>query len=133
MIHHAVFGSIGRFIAILLEHYGGALPFWLSPEQVAVAPISRDQADYAAGVREAFEVQNIRTVLLDGAETLSRRIVAAGEVSIPVVAVVGRREAEQKTVSLRERADDVAVLSLKDATTLLWQRGRPAQNGATQV
>jgi threonyl-tRNA synthetase len=133
MVHHAVFGSIGRFIAILLEHYNGALPFWLAPEQVAVAPISRDQADYAADVREAFEVQNIRTVLLDGAETLSRRIVAACEVSIPVVAVVGRREAEQKTVSLRERAGDVVVLSLSDATTLLRQRAYAAQNGGTSV
>jgi threonyl-tRNA synthetase len=131
MVHHAVFGSIGRFIAILLEHYGGALPFWLAPEQVAVGPISRDQADYAVDVREAFEVQNIRAVVLDGAETLSRRIVAACKVSIPVVAVVGRRKAEQKTVSLRERDGDVAVLALQDATTLLWQRAYPAQNGGT--
>jgi len=71
MVHHAVFGSMCRFIAILLEHYSGALPFWLSPDQVAVAPISQDQADYAADVREALEAQNIRTVLLDGAEMLS--------------------------------------------------------------
>jgi threonyl-tRNA synthetase len=56
MIHHAVFGSLGRFIAILLEHHSGALPFWLSPEQVAVAPISQEQADYAAEVMDMFEV-----------------------------------------------------------------------------
>lgn len=131
MIHHAVFGSISRFIAILLENYSGALPFWLSPDQVAVAPISQDQADYAVEVREALEARNIRTVLLDRAETLSRRIVAAYEVSIPVVAVLGRREAQQKTVSLRERAGDVAVLSLKDATKLLWQRAHPLRNSRT--
>jgi len=52
MIPHAVFGAIGRFIAILLEHYGGALPFWLSSDQVAVAPISQDHAAYAALVLE---------------------------------------------------------------------------------
>jgi threonyl-tRNA synthetase len=103
----------------------------LSPDQVAVAPRSQDQAGYAVEVREALEARNVRTVLFDGAQTLSRRIVAAYEVSIPVVAVLGRREAEQKTVSLRERAGDVAVLSLKDATTFLWQRAHPAQNGRT--
>ena len=52
MIHHAVFGSIGRFIAMLLEHYAGALPFWLSPDQLAVAPVSQDHCDYATKVLE---------------------------------------------------------------------------------
>jgi len=55
MIHHAIFGSLGRMIAILLEHHGGVLPFWLSPDQVAVAPISKDQAGYGADVLAAFE------------------------------------------------------------------------------
>lgn len=81
MIHHAVFGSIGRFVAILLEHHGGALPFWLSPEQVAVAPISRNQADYAGEVVRAFEDAGLRTVTYDEAETLSRRIVSVREYS----------------------------------------------------
>src|SRR5260370_1132215 len=88
MIHHAVFGSIGRFIAMLLEHYAGALPFWLSPDQVAVTPISHDHSDYATKVLEALGAEDIRCVLFAGAETLSRRIVAAHESSIPVVAVV---------------------------------------------
>ncbi len=122
MIHHAVFGSICRFIAILVEHYKGALPFWLSPDQVAVAPISQDQAAYAAEVLETLEAHNIRTVLLGGAETLSRRIVAAHEASIPVVAVVGRRESEQRTLSLRERAGDNVVLTLEDAAITLSRR-----------
>jgi len=122
MIHHAVFGSICRFVAILLEHYKGALPFWLSPDQVAVAPISQDQAAYAAEVLETLEAHNIRTVLLGGAETLSRRIVVAHEASIPVVAVVGRRESEQRTLSLRERAGDNVVLTLEDAAITLSRR-----------
>ena len=79
MMHHAVFGSLGRFIAILLEHHGGALPFWLSPEQVAIAPISPEQADYAAEVMDMFEASGLRAVSYSGAETLSRRIVAAHE------------------------------------------------------
>jgi threonyl-tRNA synthetase len=129
MIHHAVFGSIGRFIAILLEHYEGALPFWLSPDQVAVAPISQDQAAYAAEVIETLEAHNIRTILLGGAETLSRRIVTAHEASIPVVAVVGRRESEQRTLSLRERAGDNTVLALEDAAATLSRRLAPAEQG----
>jgi threonyl-tRNA synthetase len=60
MIHHAVFGSIGRFIAILLEHYAGALPFWLSPDQVAVAPISHDYSDYATKVLDVLGAEGVR-------------------------------------------------------------------------
>src|SRR3977135_3476572 len=62
MIHHAVFGSLGRLIAILLEHHGGVLPFWLSPDQVAVAPISKDQAGYGAHVMAAFKDAGIMVV-----------------------------------------------------------------------
>jgi threonyl-tRNA synthetase len=127
MIHHAVFGSIGRFIAVLLEHHAGALPFWLSPDQVAVAPISQDHLDYAAKVLDVLRAQDIRAVLFGGAETLSRRIVAAHEASIPVVAVVGQREAEQGAVSLRERTGAVTVLSLNDAVTMLRQRAGSVQ------
>ena len=125
MIHHAVFGSIGRFIAMLLEHYAGALPYWLSPDQVAVAPISHDHSDYAAKVLDVLEAEGVRGVLFASTDTLSRRIVAAHEASIPVVAVVGQREAEQGTVSLRERAGDVSVLPLDDAVRALRQRARP--------
>jgi len=125
MIHHAVLGSIGRFIAMLLEHYAGALPFWLSPDQVAVAPISDNHSDYATKVLEVLGAEGVRGVLFATADTLSRRIVAAHEASIPVVAVVGRREAEQGTVSLRERAGAVSVLLLEDAVRELRQRARP--------
>src|SRR5262249_27014682 len=126
-IHHAVLGSLGRFIGVLLEHHSGALPFWLSPDQVAVAPISQDHAVYAARVLEVLEDQDVRAVLFGGAETLSRRIAAAHEASIPVVAVVGQREAEEGTVSLRERGGAVTVLSLQDAAAALRQRGTPGR------
>jgi threonyl-tRNA synthetase len=127
MIHHAVFGSIGRFIAMLLEHYAGALPFWLSPDQVAVAPVSQDHCDYATKVLEVLGAEGVRSVLFASAETLSRRIVAAHEASIPVVAVVGQREVEQGTISLRERTGTVSVLSLKDAAIALRLRASPGQ------
>ena len=122
MIHHAVFGSLGRFIAILLEHHGGALPFWLSPEQVAIAPIAQEQADYAAEVMDMFEGFGLRAVSYSGAETLSRRIVAAHESEVPVMAILGRREKESRTITLRERDGAQSTLSWADAATALSSR-----------
>jgi threonyl-tRNA synthetase len=122
MIHHAVFGSLGRFIAILLEHYGGSLPFWLSAVQVGVAPIARDQADYAAEVARQFEDAGLRVVIYGGAETLSRRIRAAHDSAIPVLAILGRREKTGRTVALRERGGSRAELSLTDAVAALKVR-----------
>src|SRR5262249_5449695 len=90
MTHHASLGALRRMIAILLEHQGGVLPFWLSPDQVAVAPISKDQAGYGAAVLAAFEDAGIRAVAYDGADSLSRRIVAAHEMAVPVIAIVRR-------------------------------------------
>ena len=103
MIHHAVLGSLGRFIAMLLEHHGGALPFWLAPEQVAVAPITPDQDGFAGELLAAFGQAGVRAVLYDAGETLSRRIVAARQAEVPVMAIVGAREAAGRLVTLRER------------------------------
>ena len=122
MIHHAVLGSLGRFIAILLEQHGGALPFRLAPEQVAVAPIARDQAGYAAELRAVFEEAGLRAVSYDGSETLSRRIVAAREAGVPVMAIVGKREQEERRVSLRERDGTQSVTSLAEAVAALSAR-----------
>jgi threonyl-tRNA synthetase len=125
MIHHAIFGSLGRMIAILLEHYGGLLPFWLSPDQVVVAPISKDQEGYGAHVLAAFEAAGVRAVTYDGADTLSRRIVAAYEMAVPVMAIVGEREMRDSRVSLRERGGSQADLPLPEAVSRLQARARP--------
>jgi threonyl-tRNA synthetase len=122
MIHHAVFGSLGRFIAMLLEHYGATLPFWLAPDQIAVAPISRDQDAYAAEVRDRLRRAGLRAVLFSDSETLSRRIVAAHDAGIPVMAIVGRREAVEGSVTLRERDGSQLMHSLSDAVAALSTR-----------
>lgn len=119
MIHHAVFGSMGRFIAMLLEHHGGVLPFWLAPEQVAVAPISDRQGDYARQVLDMLGRSGVRAVLHDGNETLPRRIVAAHDAGIPVMAIVGEREARDGSVALRFRNGVQSVLKLADAAASL--------------
>jgi threonyl-tRNA synthetase len=104
MIHHAILGSLERFAAILLEHHRGDLPLWLAPEQVAVAPVSDGQAEYARKVADAFDRAGLRTVLDDRAETLSRRVVYAFERGIPVFAAVGARDEQDGTVAIRRRS-----------------------------
>jgi threonyl-tRNA synthetase len=78
MIHHAIFGSLGRMIAILLEHHGGVLPFWLSPDQVAVAPISKDQAGMAVPVMAIVGAREMR----DGRVSLRERDGAQADVAL---------------------------------------------------
>lgn len=101
MLHHAVLGSMGRFIGILLEHHEGRLPFRLAPRQVAVLPISEAQQEAAESFVERLRDAGLRPVLLNQAESLPRRLVLAHELMIPVHAVIGRREAEAGQVMLQ--------------------------------
>ncbi len=103
VIHRAVSGSLERFIAILIEHFAGAFPVWLAPEQVRVLPISDDLASVARQVTERLQRAGIRAWLDDRADTLNYRI-RDGEVTrVPYMAVIGKREADSGTVALRVR------------------------------
>jgi threonyl-tRNA synthetase len=103
VMHRAVSGSFERFIAILIEHFAGAFPLWLAPEQVRVLPISDDAKDAAAAVTAKLKAAGIRASLDDRADTLNYRI-RDGEVTrVPYMAVVGKREAEAGTIALRVR------------------------------
>ena len=86
MIHHAIFGSLGRMIAILLEHHGGVLPFWLSPDQVSVAPISKDQAGYGADTLSVLSTN--ASGHTSGTQTRSPRDTSAGAVARSSIVVV---------------------------------------------
>ncbi len=103
VIHRAVSGSFERFIAILIEHFAGAFPLWLAPEQVRVLPISDDLADGARPVVAALKAAGLRATLDDRNDTLNYRIRDGELMKIPYLAVVGRREAEEGTVALRAR------------------------------
>ena len=103
VIHRAVSGSFERFIAILIEHFAGAFPVWLAPEQVRVLPISDHQAEAARGVYTRFRAAGLRAVLDESNETLSYRIRHAELLKVPYVAVVGQREADSGTVAVRVR------------------------------
>ena len=103
VIHRAVSGSFERFIAILIEHFAGAFPLWLAPEQVRVLPISDDVRPAAAAVTERLKGAGVRASLDDRADTLNYRI-RDGEVSkVPYMAVIGKREAESGAIALRVR------------------------------
>ena len=103
VIHRAVSGSFERFIAILIEHFAGAFPVWLAPEQVRVLPISDDVRDAAAGVAQRMKAAGVRATLDDRSETLNYRVRDGEVMKVPYMAVVGRREAEAGTVAVRVR------------------------------
>ena len=123
ILHHAVLGSLERFIGILLEHHDGALPVWLAPEQIVIASIGSDQGDYAAELCCRFVAAGLRAVLDDGPDTIARKIVAAHEASIPLVGVVGAREARNGTIALRHRDGAQEVLPVETAIVRLGAAG----------
>lgn len=103
MIHRAPFGSMERFVGVLIEHFEGAFPLWLSPEQVRVLPISEKSAEYAKQVHGELVGAGIRATLDDSNDRIQARIRVAAEEKIPYMAVVGPRDAESGTVSVRAR------------------------------
>ncbi|MGC8975601.1 MAG: threonine--tRNA ligase [Thermoprotei archaeon] len=105
MIHRAILGSIERFMAIIIEEFEGRLPTWLSPVQVVVVPVSKDVAGYAAEVAEKLRRAGIRAEEDLSDETMQKKIKTAYERAVPYVLVVGRREASQKTVTVRGRGN----------------------------
>jgi threonyl-tRNA synthetase len=103
VIHRAVSGSLERFIAILIEHFAGAFPTWLAPEQVRVLPISEEQASVAAAVVERMVSAGIRASLDARSETLKYRIAEGARMKTPYMCVVGRREVEADQVAVNTR------------------------------
>jgi len=103
MIHRAPFGSMERFVGVLIEHFAGAFPLWLAPEQVRVLPISEKTADYAAEVVRGLKSAGLRATLDDGNERVQAKIKHAADEKVPYMAVVGPRDAEARAVSVRAR------------------------------
>jgi threonyl-tRNA synthetase len=103
VIHRAIFGSFERFIAILIEHYAGAFPLWLSPVQAIVLPIADRHLDYARSVRESLKAAGLRADLDERQEKIGYKIREAQLQKIPYMLVVGDREAAEGTVSVRTR------------------------------
>lgn len=115
MIHRAPFGSMERFVAVLLEHTGGKFPLWLTPDQVVVLPISEKFNDYAEKVSNYLNNYDIRTQVDDRNEKIGRKIRDNELKRIPLLLIVGEKEAEQNSISLRVQGEgDKGSMTLDD-------------------
>src|SRR6185436_17248994 len=115
VIHRAIFGSFERFIAILIEHYAGAFPLWLAPVQAVVLPISDRHLAYAASVRDQLKAAGLRAVLDERQEKIGYKIREAQLQKVPYMLVVGDREVETGSVSVRERSGgDTGSMPVKE-------------------
>jgi threonyl-tRNA synthetase len=106
MIHRALFGSVERFFAILLEHYAGAFPTWLAPVQVRVLPVRDDHADYAREVRALLAAAGVRAEADEADEPLGARIRKAKLEKLPYILVVGDMDIAARTVGVNARGSD---------------------------
>ena len=111
MIHRAPFGSLERFTAVVLEHTAGHLPVWLAPEQVKVLPISEKYSDYAEKVCNLLKNSDIRASIDSRNETLGKRIREISLLRVPVIAIVGEKEAAEGTVSVRREGVDQGAMT----------------------
>jgi threonyl-tRNA synthetase len=118
MLHRALYGSLERFLGLLLERHRGALPGWLAPLQVQILPVAPEHAPFAEEVRRALSGAGLRVAVDDRGESLAKRIAEAHGAGVPWQAIVGAREAAQQAVTLRGRGDQ-RTLPLAGARELL--------------
>lgn len=124
MLHRAIFGSMERFLGLLLEHHQGSLPAWLAPEQLRVLPVGADAHAYASEVRGSLESAGLRVGEDARGETLSRRILDSHHDGVPFVVLVGGREQAARSVQLRERSGAQRQVPLESAVAELVEACR---------
>jgi threonyl-tRNA synthetase len=124
MLHRAILGSMERFIGVLIEHYAGRFPLWLAPVQAVVASITEEAAPYAEEVAQFCGAAGLRVVADTGNEKINYKVREHSVARVPVMLVVGRREAEQRTVSLRRLGGNAQeTLALDEAVARLKVEG----------
>ena len=122
MIHRVAFGSIERFIGILIEHYAGKFPVWLSPVQVKILPVSEKFADYAEKVSDALKEAGVRVETDDRSEKLGYKIRSAQMEKVPYMLIVGEKEVEGECVSVRRRDEgDIGSMSVGEFAKLVLE------------
>ncbi len=130
MLHRAILGSMERFIGVLIEHYAGRFPIWLAPLQVVVATITNDADAYGAEVEAALKKAGLRVALDTRNEKINLKVREHSLQKVPVMVVVGNREAENRAVALRRLGGkDQEVLSLDDAVARLAEEARSPAGG----
>ena len=120
MIHRAPFGSMERFIALLLEHTGGNFPLWLTPQQAVILPVSEKQEKYAEKVLNSLENAEIRGLVDSRNETIGKKIREAEMSKIPFMLIVGDQEAQDQTISVRKHGgEEIGTISVEDFAQLV--------------
>ncbi len=115
VIHRAISGSLERFMGILIEQFGGAFPTWISPTQVKIIPITDGQTEYAQSIEKTLKENNIRVEIDNKSETMQNKIRNAAGEKIPYMIIIGGREAENQTISVRQRdGQDLGIMPLGD-------------------
>jgi threonyl-tRNA synthetase len=123
MIHRAPFGSMERFIGVLIEHTAGAFPLWLSPEQVAILPISDKYNDYARKMQAELAAENLRAYVDDRSEKVNRKIRDAEVKKTPFMAIVGEKEVETGALSIRRQGEgDLGAMTLAEFAAMLHEQ-----------
>lgn len=126
MLHRAVFGTFERFMGILIEHFAGRFPLWLAPRQIVVAPITSEANEYAEEVAAAFAAKGLRAETDLRNEKINYKVREHSAAKVPVIAAVGGREAEGRTVSLRRLGSkNQTVIALDDAVASLAEEAMP--------
>jgi threonyl-tRNA synthetase len=122
MIHRAPFGSMERFVAVLIEHTGGKFPLWLTPDQVAILPISEKFNEYAEKVKQYLDMQDIRAIVDDRNEKIGRKIRDNEMKRIPYMLVVGEKEAENGEVAVRKQGEgDKGTMKFEEFANILTE------------
>ncbi|HAI22319.1 TPA: threonine--tRNA ligase [Candidatus Collierbacteria bacterium] len=117
MLHRAIIGSAERMMMILLEHFGGAFPLWLSPVQVSILPISEKTMEYAESVLKNLQKKGVRVELNRDADSLGKKIRNAESAKVPYMLIIGEKEAEAKEVSVRQRGQkDLGTMTVDSFT-----------------
>jgi len=134
MIHRAPFGSMERFIAILIENTAGDFPLWLSPEQFTILPISEKYSDYAKKVSESLEIHDICGLIDDRNEKTGKKIRDAELKKLPFMLIVGENEEKNGTISVRRRGEgDLGEMKVEDFISYFKEQAKPAfELGANQ-
>jgi threonyl-tRNA synthetase len=134
MIHRTAFGSIERFFGILIEQFAGAFPTWLAPVQVKVLPISDKYNEYAEKVKKQLEEKNIRVEVDLRAEKIGYKIREAQIEKVPFMFVVGEKEVENNSVSVRERKQgDMGSMSLDEIASVILNKIASRENDSPQL
>ena len=129
MLHRALFGSLERFTGILIEHYAGNLPFWLSPLQIVVATITSDSDNYADNIFNQLRDKGLRVEKDIRNEKIGYKIREHSIAKIPVIMVIGKKEIENKTVSLRKLGSEkTETFKIDEITKILFKESLSPYN-----